>query len=154
MSMLPIRRFIVILLAALAMIAAGTQAAGAQPGTQSDLLAATGHGSGRVLIAPNQADQGTFAAQITVTVHGAAPGTTFTVARAADLVADGVCTGTTFAPFPGAVLTTSAGGAGAAHIDFHRGAPFVSGISFDVRFQLAGSDGTLLESSCMTVTVT
>jgi hypothetical protein len=154
MPILSIQRIILVLLATLGMIAAGIQAAGAQPGTQSGLGAVTGQGTGRVLIAPNQADQSTFAAQITVTVHDAAPGTTFTVARAADLVADGICTGTTFAAFPGAVLTTSAGGAGATHIDFHRGAPFVSGISFDVRFQLAGSDGTLLESDCMTVTVT
>ncbi|HET7056328.1 MAG TPA: hypothetical protein VFI12_07680 [Thermomicrobiales bacterium] len=153
MQMLQIRRSVVMLLIALCTIAAGPNRAGAQPGTQSALVAVTGQGTGRVLIAPNRADQGTFAAQITVTVHGAAPGTTFTVARAADLVADGVCTGPTFAAFPGAILTTSGGGAGVTHIDFHRGAPFVSGISFDVVFQLAGSDGSLLESDCMTVTV-
>jgi len=33
------------------------------------------------------------------------------------------------------------------------GAPFVSGVRFDVRFRALGSDGTVLESACMTVTV-
>lgn len=149
-----LRRIVLVLTCALSIAGVGSQTATAQPGTQSDLVALTGQGAGRVLIAPTRADQGTFAAQITVNVHGAAQDTSFTIARAADLVADGICTGTAFAPFPGAVLTTSGGGAGATHIDFHRGAPFVSGVSFDVIFQVAGDDGSVLQSSCMTVTVT
>jgi hypothetical protein len=50
-------------------------------------------------------------------------------------------------------LTTSPGGAGAAHFEVHRGAPFVSGVRFDAVFRAVGSDGTELRSGCLTVTV-
>ena len=74
--------------------------------------------------------------------------------RAFDLAADGICTlASGWLTVPDATLTTSAGGAGATHGELHRGAPFVSGVRFDVRFRALGNDGTVLESACMTVTV-
>jgi hypothetical protein len=142
-----------VLLAAVALVAAAPDAARAQPGTQSDLAAVIGQGAGHVLVSPTAEDQGTFAVQITVNVHDAAPLTTFAVSRAVDLQPDGVCTGTAFVLFPGAALTTSRGGAGATHIELHRGAPFVSGVSFDVVFRAAGDAGSVLQSGCLTVTV-
>lgn len=123
-------------------------------GTQSDLSAVSGQGTGRVIVSSTAEDQGTFAVQITVAVHGASPGTTFIVQRAFDLNVDGVCALTSgWLTVPDATLTTSPGGAGATHGELHRGAPFVSGVQFDVRFRAVGSDGTVLESGCMTVTV-
>ena len=70
---------------------------------------------------------------------------------APDLVPDGICTGPLL-PF-GESFTTSAGGAGATHFHFERGAPFVSGVQFDTAFRVIGSDGTVLQGDCMTVTV-
>ena len=125
----------------------------AEEGTQSALTAIKGIGLGRVNISPTSADQGTFAAEITLMVHDTAPNTTFFVRRAPDLVPDGNCTGR-YLTNVGVTLTTSAGGAGAAHFPFHRGAPFVSGVQFDVVFQVFTADeSTVLESECMTVTV-
>ena len=125
----------------------------AETGTQSGLTAITGAGLGRVNISPTSADQGTFAVEITLNVHDAAPNTTFFVRRAPDLVPDGNCTGT-YLTNAGISLTTSEGGAGATHFEFHRGAPFVSGVKFDVVFQVFTADGsTILQSECMTVTV-
>jgi hypothetical protein len=118
---------------------------------QSELIATTGQGAGRAIVSPTAQDQGTFAAEITVNIHDAAPNTTFSVQRAPDLVPDGICTGH-YIPF-GETLTTSAGGAGATNFHFERGAPFVSGIQFDVAFRAIGSDGTVLQGDCMTVTV-
>lgn len=143
----------VALLAAVAVAAAVPGVARAEPGTQSGLGAIAGRGTGRVLVSPTAEDQGTFAVEITVTIHDAAPLTTFAVSRAVDLQSDGVCTGATFVPFPGGELTTSPGGAGATHIELHRGAPFLSGVAFDVVFLAAGDDGSVLQSGCMTVTV-
>ena len=137
--------------AALAAVVA-TGAAQAQPGLHSTLTALTGQGTGHVLVAPTSEDQGTFAVQITVNVHGATPNTTFTVARAVDLNPDGVCTMAS-GWLPLGDLTTSAGGAGAAHFEVHRGAPFLSGVRFDAVFRAVGSDGTELRSECLTVTV-
>jgi hypothetical protein len=137
----------------LALVAVTPDATYAQPGTQSPLVAMTGVGSGRVLISSTAEDQGTFAVQITVTLHGAVPQTTFSVSRAVNFQPDGSCTGTTFAPFPGTALVTSPGGAGATHIELHREAPFLSGVVFDVIFRVTGADGSVLESGCMTVTV-
>ena len=125
----------------------------AEPGTQSDLTAISGVGLGRVNISPTSQDQGTFAAEITLNVHDAAPNTTFFVRRAPDLVPDGNCTGP-YLTNVGVSLTTSDDGAGATHFEFHRGAPFVSGVKFDVVFQVFTADGsTILQSECMTVTV-
>jgi len=107
-----------------------------------------------VIVSSTAEDQGTFAVQIEVALHGARPGTTFIVQRAVDLVADGVCTlASGWLTYPDVTLTTSAGGAGATHGELHRGAPFVSGVQFDVLYRVLGSDGTVLKSACMTVTV-
>ena len=123
-------------------------------GTQSTLSAVAGEGTGRVIVSSTAEDRGTFAVQIQVALHAARPGTTFIVQRAVDLAADGVCTlASGWLTVPDATLTTSAGGAGATHGELHRGAPFVSGVQFDVIFRALGSDGTVLESACMTVTV-
>ncbi len=46
----------------------------------------------RLLVAPSSEDQGTFAVQVEVNVHDAAPNVTFAVARAVDLNPDGICT--------------------------------------------------------------
>jgi hypothetical protein len=127
-------------------------AAQAQPGLHSTLTAVTGQGTGHVLVAPTSQDHGTFAVQVEVNIHNAAPGVTFAVARAVDLNPDGVCTMAS-GWLPLGDLTTSAGGAGAAHFEVHRGAPFLSGVRFDAVFRAVGSDGTELRSDCLTVTV-
>jgi hypothetical protein len=92
-----------------------------------------------------------FDAQGTVNIPGAAPNTVFTVSRRPDLNPNGVCTGSTWLPLPGR-LTTSAGGAGAFHFEV-QGAPFLEGVRFDVIFRAVGTDGTVLQSDCFTVTV-
>jgi hypothetical protein len=133
-----------------ALVVAGV--AQADPGLQSTLTAVTGHGTGQVLVAPTAEGQGTFAVQVTVNIQGATPNTTFAVARAVDLNPDGVCTEAS-GWLPLGALTTSPGGAGAAHFEVHRGAPFLSGVRFDAVFRAVGSDGTELRSECLTVTV-
>jgi hypothetical protein len=119
-------------------------------GAQATLTAVSGTGSGKVVIAPTAEDHGTFAVQITVNVHGARPNRTYVINRAPDLNSDGDCTGAFMFT---STLVTSAGGAGAVHFDLHRGAPFVSGTKFDVKWQLLGDDGSQLVSDCLTVTV-
>jgi hypothetical protein len=42
-------------------------------------------------------------------------------------------------------------GSGAVHLEKETAAP--SGFTFDVLFQYVGSDGSLLESDCLTLTV-
>jgi hypothetical protein len=133
-----------------ALVVAGV--AQADPGLHSTLTAVTGQGTGHVLVAPTAEDQGTFAVQVTVNIHGAAPNTTFEVARAVDLNPDGVCTMAS-GWLPLGNLTTSPGGAGAAHFEVHRGAPFLSGVRFDAVFRAVGTDGSELRSDCLTVTV-
>jgi hypothetical protein len=129
------------------------------PGTHSDLTAISGQGAGIVEVAPTADDvagPGTFDVQGTVNVHGATPNTIFTVLRRVDLNPDGVCTGPTWLTLPPPneqTLTTSNGGAGALHFEIARGAPFVDGVRFDVQWRLVGSDGSILESDCFTVTV-
>jgi hypothetical protein len=126
----------------------------AQPGTHSDLTAISGQGSGRVELSPTAKNEDgfTFDVQGTVNIHGAAPNTDFTVSRRPDFTPDGVCTGPSWVPLP-ENLTTSAGGAGAIHFEIQRGAPFLEGVRFDVIWQAVGTDGTVLESDCFTVTV-
>src|SRR5215203_2953473 len=123
-------------------------------GAQASLTSVSGTGSGQVLIAPNAKLHGTFAAAVTINVHGASPNTTYTVTRYPDLNPDGICT-RDLGPRPTGALDTSAGGAGAAHFDLQLppGTPFVSGTSFDVVWELVGSDGSKLVSECVTVTV-
>jgi hypothetical protein len=131
----------------------GLTAAGAEPtGAQAALTAVSGTGSGMVLIAPTAEDHGTFAVQITVNVHDASPNMTYIVSRAVDLNPDGVCT-LASGWLTNGPLDTSAAGAGAAHFEVHRGAPFVSGVRFDVEFRVLGADGSELRSECVTVTV-
>jgi hypothetical protein len=140
----------------LALVIMGTFAvassAQAQTALHSELFAVSGQGQGQVLVAPTSADQGTFAVEVTINIHGAVPDGTFAVARAVDLNPDGICTMAS-GWLPLGDLTTSAGGAGAAHFEVHRGAPFLSGVRFDAVFRAVGSDGTVLLSSCLTVTV-
>jgi hypothetical protein len=140
------------------------------------LIAVAGSGTGIVNVTPTAAVDGSFSAQITVTVHGAPPNATFYVQRAPEVGrpngADGVCqraTGqapwgppapnfVTF-PLPAAgplvVLQTSEGGAGAVHIDF--AAPAIAdGTAFDVMFRLVdnlAAPTNELRTGCFTVTV-
>jgi hypothetical protein len=127
-------------------VMAATPAVQADPtGAQSALTAVTGQGTGRVIVSPTSAGQGTFDAQVKVNIHNAAPNTTFTVTRAVDEPADGSCTSTDFVTV--ATLTTSAGGAGA--VEFERsGGPTGS---FDLFLRVVGDDGTVLESECMVI---
>jgi hypothetical protein len=140
----------------LALVTMGTLAvansAQAQTALRSGLFAVSGQGQGQVLVAPTSADQGTFAVEVTINIHDVGPGVTFAVARAVGRNPDGICTMAS-GWLPLGDLTTSAGGAGAAHFEVHRGAPFVSGVHFDAVFRAIGSDGTVLLSSCLTVTV-
>ena len=116
----------------------------------SALTAIVGEGAGQAIVSPVARGDGSFDAEITVNIHRAEPNTTFSIERAPDLVPDGVCTGL-FIPF-GETLTTSAGGAGATHFQFHRDG-FAAGVRFDVVFQAVGSDGSILQSDCMDVTI-
>ena len=144
------RRLVVILLFLLGVVTA----AQAQPGTQSVLTAVSGQGTGRVNVSPTANDSdGTFDVQGLVNLHKALPDTTFTIARAVDLNPNGVCTSTTWNSVP-ETLTTSTGGAGAAHFEIVRGAPFTDGVRFDVHWRVMSLDGSqILLSDCFTVTV-
>ena len=127
----------------------------ADPGAHSSLTAISGQGSGFVEVAPTakNEDSFTFDAQITVNIHGTAPNTDFTVSRLPDFNPNGICTGSAWLPLS-PVLTTSAGGAGAAHFENQRGAPLLDeDVTFDVMFRAVGTDGTVLMSECFTVTV-
>jgi hypothetical protein len=131
----------------------------AQPGTHSHLTAIAGQGAGIVEVAPTAHDvagPGTFDVQGTVNVHQAAANTTFTVLRRVDFTPDGVCTGAVWMMLPPPnkqTLTTSNGGARALHFEITRGAPLFDGVRFDVQWRLEGSDGSVLQSDCLTVTV-
>ena len=145
-----------ILAIALALLPVLAGAASADPGTRSQLSPISGGGRGFVTVAPTSRDEGalSFDVQGTINIHGATPETAFTVLRRVDVNPDGVCTGATWLTLPGdPVLTTSAGGAGALHFEIQRGVPFIDGVMFDVIWRLVGSDGTILESDCLTVTV-
>lgn len=131
-------------------------AANADPGTRSKLSPISGGGSGFVTVAPTSKDDGalSFDVQGTVNIHGVSPNTAFSVLRRVDVNPNGTCTGATWLTLPGdPILTTSAGGAGALHFEIQRGAPFVDGVRFDVIWRAVGTDGTMLESDCFTVTV-
>lgn len=130
----------------------------AAPGTHSKLTAIAGQGAGIVEVAPTAHDvvaPDSFDVQGTVNVHHATPNTTFTALRRVDLNPDGVCTGTTWLLLPPPneqALTTSNGGAGALHFQISRPAP-ADGQRFDVQWRLEGSDGSILQGDCFTVTV-
>ena len=149
-------RPVVTLLACLAgttaLLMASTAAIASPDGAQAVLTAVSGTGSGLVLIAPTAQDHGTFAVEVTVNIHGAAPNMEYTVSRAVDLNPDGICTLASGWLVNGP-LDTSNAGAGAANFDVQRGAPFVSGTRFDVEFRVLGNDGSELLSDCVTVTV-
>jgi hypothetical protein len=142
-------------------IAAGGLAGGAyaDPGAHSVLTAIAGQGAGIVEVAPvadDVAGPGTFHVQGTVNIRGTAPNTTFTVLRRVDFNPDGACTGAMWMTLPSpnpTAFTTSSGGAGALHFEISRGAPLLDGVSFDVQWRLEGSDGSVLQSDCLTVTV-
>jgi hypothetical protein len=152
------RRFM-LLTATVVLGATVAATAGADPGTHSSLTAVAGQGAGLVEVAPTAHDvigPGTFNVEGTVNVHDAVAGTTFTVLRRVDLNPDGNCTGAAWLllPPPNAqTLTTAADGSGALHFEISRGAPFLDGVSFDVQWRLVGSDGSILQSDCFTVTV-
>lgn len=140
------------------------------------LIAVLGTGEGMVNVTATAAVAGSFSAQIEVTIQGAPASTTFYVQRAPEIgrpnSADGICQRAaglppwgppapnfvTF-PLPGAgpliTLETSAGGAGAVHIDF--AAPTIDDeTQFDVMFRLVDSltaPTNELRSGCFTVTV-
>lgn len=140
----------VLLLATAASVALVSTAQADPTGAQSQLTAVAGQGTGMVIISPTGAHQGSFDARVKVNVHDAASATTFAVtAGGGGPVTDGICNGTTFGQV--ATLTTSPGGAGA--VEFERSNPnTLSGSSFDVMLRLLGSDGTILQSQCMTIT--
>jgi hypothetical protein len=156
-----VRRLLIAVIAVLG-AAAFVAFAQADPGTHSDLTAITGQGAGIVEVAPTAHDvvgPGTFDVEGAVNVHDARPNTTFTVLRQVDLTPDGVCTGAasggyiTLPPPNAQTFTTSEGGGGALHFEVSRGAPFLDGVRFDVQWRLQGSDGSVLQSDCFTVTV-
>ena len=148
-------------------------------GGSSKLTAIAGEGSGLVELTmtaeePLNADGvRTEHVQGTIGINGALPSASYRVARAVDpsdvsdtgATPDGVCpaleaTGP-WRPFSD-LLNTSAGGAGALHFEAAPPPPtrFVSGVSFDVQFQVikVNADGSLdpgqeLRSECFTVTV-
>jgi hypothetical protein len=135
----------------------GMDSAQADPaGARSSLTAVSGQGTGIVKVSPTAEDQGTFHVQGEVNIYGALPNASFSVQRAVDFSpGDGECTIAASPPngwITLASLTTSAGGAGAAH--FERATALPSGEQFDVIFRVVSADGTqLLLSECMTVTV-
>jgi hypothetical protein len=100
-----------------------------------------------VIVSPTSSPLDVFVAQVKFNIHNAAPDTTFTITRAVDPPADGICTGTDLAPV--GTLTTSAGGAGAAEFLRSGGLP-----SFDLFLRITGTDGTVLESQCMIINAT
>jgi hypothetical protein len=140
---------------ALPLALAGTAAvltAQAEPGLESELTAISGQGEGHVSVSPTARDRGeTFHAEVTLNVHGAEPNTTFTVVRFVDQPPNGVCTEAGGGIILG-TFTTSAGGAGAFHIE--RVSPGETpGFQFDLDFHVTGDDGSVLKSGCMTVTM-
>jgi hypothetical protein len=126
-----------------AMVAA--PAAQADPtGAMSTLTAVTGQGTGMFILSPTSSGHGNFVAQVKLNIHGATPNTTFSFTRSIDRPADGVCS-TDYFGIP--ALTTSAGGTAALEIEAMDGptAPF------DLSVRLVGSDGTVLQTRCMTI---
>ena len=128
----------------------------AAKGTQSDLTAVEGHGSGYVVISATAAGgvnqtPPALNAQVEIVIHDASPNTTFTVQRIVATAGSG-CNEDLSDPLVLGTIDTSDGGAGTLH--FVRYSPGDQrGDQFDIFLQALGSDGTLLQSSCMTVTV-
>jgi len=122
------RLVLLVPLVTLAVIGAASVAQ-AEPGLQSKLTAISGQGMGHVEVSPTAQGQGAvFVAEGAAAVHGALPNTTF-------------------------IVTTSEGGAGAAHFEREAPPPGPSGFQFDIVFRVMSTDGTqVLMSDCMTVT--
>jgi hypothetical protein len=139
-----LRGLAIILFVACAAMAAIPAAQADPTGAQSELTAVTGQGVGKVIVSPTSADVDNFVAQVKVNIHKAVPNITFTITRAVDAPADGVCTSTNFGTV--ATLNTSAGGAGA--VEFERTGPL---LNFDLLVQAIGDDGTVLQSGCMII---
>jgi hypothetical protein len=141
-----LRRLVVAVFVVAGGAVSGMAVASGNPfGAHSDLVAVTGEGAGNVVVAPTAADgHGSFDARVIVNIRQTTPDMTFTVTRTVDPVPDGVCTGTAFAAV--AALQTSAGGAGA--VEFERTGPL---LQFDLLVRVVGEDGTVLQSSCMTI---
>jgi hypothetical protein len=154
------RLLLAAVIAALVAVAAFVAFARADPLTHITLTTIHGQGSGTISLSPTAKDEVLngvdlqFDVQVTVNIHGANPNTVFTVSRNPDFTVNGSCPSQNFLAL-NPTFTTSAGGAGAAHYEVQRGPPtlFVEGARFDVSFKVAGSDGTLLTSECITVTV-
>ena len=145
-----IRGLAVGLVAACAAIVAAPAAQACPTGAMSALTAVTGHGTGLVIVSPTSAGQGDFDARVKVNIHDAAPNTTFSVTRAITAPHSGCANFLT--PFDEvATLTSSAGGAGA--VEFERGMRHGPGTTmpFDLMLLVNGSDGTVLQSGCMTI---
>jgi hypothetical protein len=125
--------------------------------------------AGQVNVTPNTrpvanaAEGFGFAVEGQFNLRGAPPNTTYLVQRKVDFAVDGVCTGAAYVSFPipqfaGPLvrLTTSPGGAGAAHFDLQLPG-FADGSQFDVTFRLIeespNANGTELRTGCVTVKV-
>jgi hypothetical protein len=145
-----IRGLAVGLFAACAALVAAPAAQADPTGDMSALTAVTGQGTGLVIISPTSAGRPDFDARVKINIHDAAPNTTFSITRAIAPPHSGCANFVT--PFdPVATLTTSAGGAGAVEVE--RGMRHGPGttMSFDVLLRATGSDGTVLQTECMTI---
>jgi hypothetical protein len=127
------------------------------------LIAVVGEGEGVLNISP-KADRPGFSVEIQVALRKTSPNTAFTLARAVDFTLDGVCTNTNFVPLPLpnpgplVLLTTSPGGAGAAHVSFAldpvQFPQFSEGRTFEVHWEIRATDASVvLRSECFGVTV-
>ena len=139
-----IRGLAVGLFAACAAMVAAPAAQADPTGAMSTLTAVTGQGTGLVIVSPTSAGQGNFVAQLKINIHGATPNTTFSFTRSFDRPADGVCSPDFFEV---GTLTTSPGGTAAMEITPTDGPT----VPFDLSIRLIGSDGTVLQSRCMTI---
>jgi hypothetical protein len=133
------------LVAACAAVAAAPAAQADPTGAMSTLTAVSGQGTGLVILSPTSAGQGNFAAQFELNIHDAAPNTTFSFTRSIDRPADGVCS-TDY--FGNTTLTTSPGGTATLKFEVTDGPNFAP---LDLSIRLIGSDGTVLQSQCMTI---
>jgi hypothetical protein len=151
-----------------------SQASSMSAGTHGQVLTAvSGSGTGIVNVTataepvPGAPEGFGFSVEGEVNVHGAPPNTTFLVQRKPDFNANGICEGPAFItipiprPGPPVTLTTSEGGAGAAHFSVQfptksDGSPFPDGTRFDVMFRILESSpnpgATELRTECFTVT--
>ena len=139
-----IRGLAVGLFAACAAMVAAPAAQADPTGAMSTLTAVMGHGTGLVIVSPTSSGHGNFVAQLKVNIHGATPNTTFSFTRSIDRPADGVCS-TDFGEV--GTLTTSPGGTAAMEVTPMDGPT----VPFDLSIRLIGSDGTVLQSRCMTI---